>query len=164
MPKQPISPQPLFETHFTAGSRTYTIGVHSSQSNDRYLRLTETTNIKGGKPRVSHLLLFSESIHEFKRAFDEALAYCESASNALRSAEIVDSLRNAGEPWTHEADEELLMLHANKWTARQLANRYQRSKGAITSRLRHLGFKAYGAKQSVEASLEAKTTNSRPLL
>jgi hypothetical protein len=45
---------------------------------------------------------------------------------------------SAGSAWTPELDKELKALHKKNWTVKQLAERYDRTTGAIKSRLAKL--------------------------
>ncbi|MDO4816255.1 MAG: hypothetical protein Q4A83_06600 [Bacillota bacterium] len=46
---------------------------------------------------------------------------------------------NNGNPWTEEADQELLEMYDTGSTEKELSEYFKRTKGAIHSRLKHLG-------------------------
>ena len=63
-------------SHVRFGKRTYFFDVNSTKEGSKYLKVTESKFVEGGKPRIyNSFILFPENLSEFQKSMDEMVRY-----------------------------------------------------------------------------------------
>lgn len=125
------------ETDESEGTCDFTFAVKANRAGKRYLLVIESRPNSTEERRC--LIVFAEQMPAFHSAYVRAAKRLKPNLKAYDLASIRKSFPRAYEPWTPEEDEELAEQYGARVALPELARRFQRQLGAISSRVRHLG-------------------------
>lgn len=132
-----------FSLRLTRGKRTYFFDIKKSVAGSLYIKISESKKSKKGFDRFS-VVVFTEDLDQFADTFQKVLTKfyeCKGAETMYNKGTDTGSDHSPGKsymPWTHDDDNKLESLYCEGLTFNQLAQTFERSLGAITSRIKKL--------------------------
>lgn len=133
----------LFSETVSAGSRVYVFDVKQSKDETRYLLISELRKtVEMSEPH--RVMVFEENLDLFCGALDKALGFLrmETKSKTYKVETIRRKYPKAYRSWTTEEDASLRKKYAEGMEIAELAEYFERKRGAIESRLMKLGLKS----------------------
>ncbi len=124
-----------------AGKRTYFFDLKTTKDKKYYLQITESKHIGNSIERYS-IMILQEEFNEFKEALNNILDFKENETININKSytfgEIRKTIPNAYIKWSEEEEEELLKLYSEGMKIKELSLHFNRTRGAIESRLKKL--------------------------
>ena len=126
----------IFTKKVTAGKRTYFFDVKKSSENDLYLVISESVYQSDGSHKHHRIMIFPEVAKEFQNALNETMQNIVKYPRKERKRNLPN---RAGEKWKEYEVKKLVEEHKNGTNIQEIAILFERTTGAITSRLKKEG-------------------------
>jgi isopropylmalate/homocitrate/citramalate synthase len=135
----------IYSDKITKGNRTYFFDIKKSKKGDLYLIISESKKTGGGF-EYYRLMVFDEDLKDFDETLKKSLIKFKELKEpkdgkAYSVKKIRETHQQAYLPWTTEDDNKLELLFCEGKKAKELAEIFGRSKGAINSRIKKLELK-----------------------
>jgi len=131
----------LYTNQFKAGRRNYFFDVKRTNTNNKYLAITESKKLeKDGDFLKNTILIFEEDIEEFGAMMTTTLInfFRNDEFRMSRMQELKSKHKNAYKPWTQSEDLLLEELFCSQLKTKEISKQLERNRGAITSRINKL--------------------------
>lgn len=132
----------LFTDKIIIGNRNYFFDIKKADNDSLYLTISESKRTDRDY-RKSKILVFEEDIKSFKMVLNRIVKKMDGVtSDTKEKSYIFDDIRKqysqAYQPWSNEDDERLEILYCEGKAVKELAAVFERTNGAITSRIKKL--------------------------
>lgn len=129
---------PLSSESVSAGHRTYFFDIYEAESGAKYLRITESKSVGESSFERRDIVVWLEHMPVFFQGLVKSIT---AQGNRKKLAQVRREYPRAYEKWSDTEDEDVKRLFSEGKTVSDIAQRLQRQRGAITSRLDKLGLK-----------------------
>ncbi|MBK9463165.1 MAG: DUF3276 family protein [Sphingobacteriales bacterium] len=142
-----MSKEEIYTVKLTKGNRTYFFDIKKSESDDLYLKISESKKTASGFEH-HRLMIFDEDLKDFVETLKKSLAKFKELKEPKQTdgktysvEKIRETHQQAYLPWTEEDDNKLELLFCEGKKVKELAETFGRNVGAINSRIKKLELK-----------------------
>lgn len=130
----------LFNVQMSSHSGEVYFDIKKDAQED-YLKITQSKYTGNNERRREKIFIARSELIEFRDAINKAIDYwnLETKEKAVKKVCKTELAGNAYLPWEKEADEYLMSLYKEGKSIKELAEIFERQRGAIRSRLKKLG-------------------------
>jgi hypothetical protein len=132
----------VYEARISSGRNTFFIDARQAKNDHYYLSITDSRRQEDGTFQQKRVVLFEESIKEFKEKVIEACAMLENLFGDRQKEEIAEirkTFPRAFMKWEPEEEEKLEKEFKKGTDMESLSLAFGRSTGAVLSRLERMG-------------------------
>lgn len=130
----------LFNVQISSHSGEVYFDIKKDEQED-YLKITQSKYTGNNERRREKIFIARSELIEFRDAINKAIDYwnLETKEKSVKKVRKTELAGNAYLPWEKEADEYLMSLYKEGKSIKELAEIFERQRGAIRSRLKKLG-------------------------
>ena len=130
----------LFNVQISSHSGEVYFDIKKDTQED-YLKITQSKYTGNNERRREKIFIARSELIEFRDAINKAIDYwnLETKEKSVKKVRKTELAGNAYLPWEKEADEYLMSLYKEGKSIKELAEIFERQRGAIRSRLKKLG-------------------------
>ena len=130
----------LFNVQMSSHSGEVYFDIKKDAQED-YLKITQSKYTGNNERRREKIFIARSELIEFRDAINKAIDYwnLETREKSVKKVRKTELAGNAYLPWEKEADEYLMSLYKEGKSIKELAEIFERQRGAIRSRLKKLG-------------------------
>ena len=130
----------LFNVQMSSHSGEVYFDIKKDAQED-YLKITQSKYTGNNERRREKIFIARSELIEFRDAINKAIDYwnLETKEKSVKKVRKTELAGNAYLPWEKEADEYLMSLYKEGKSIKELAEIFERQRGAIRSRLKKLG-------------------------
>lgn len=130
----------LFNVQISSHSGEVYFDIKKDEQED-YLKITQSKYTGNNERRREKIFIARSELIEFRDAINKAIDYwnLEAKEKSVKKVRKTELAGNAYLPWEKEADEYLMSLYKEGKSIKELAEIFERQRGAIRSRLKKLG-------------------------
>lgn len=147
----------IFSRHFTRRNRTYFFDIKESIPGDLYVTISENKITTEGIERY-RIMIFNEDLDRFTEMFQEISKKLQEikelriSQNHCVCENCDHSQGKSYKPWSSTDDEKLESLYCQGQRSYEMAKIFERSRGAIISRIKKLQLEEKYGKGPIEQS------------
>lgn len=131
----------LFEGRVSAGRNTFFIDARQALNDHYYISITESRRQENGTFQQQKVIVFEESVKEFRETVEEAARMIEELSGNRRGEEIAEIRKThprAFMKWDEDEEKKLEKLFKKGTGIEELAVEFGRSPGSVLARLERM--------------------------
>ena len=131
----------IFEGRVSAGRNSFFIDARQAVNEHYYLSITDSRRQEDGTFQQQKVIVFEETLSEFKKTLDEACKLIQNLAGDRRSEEIAEIRKThprAFMKWNEEEEKKLEKLFRKGTEIEDLSKKFGRSTGSVLARLERL--------------------------
>lgn len=131
----------LFEGRVAAGRNTFFIDARQAVNGHYYVSITDSRRQEDGTFQQQKVIVFEESVKEFRKVTDEACRLIQDLAGDRREEEIAEIRKThprAFMKWEEEEEKKLEKLFKKGTEIEDLSKEFGRSTGSVLARLERM--------------------------